>query len=657
MFNWRVTIPSTCGPFTCNLASKWDPENQPFVSTRANYNNARVTALGWLSLLSDNPVAPLPPRVLQRFIAKMRTDLFGVIKTYAELANLLMKSEKIVDGSPVREFIQPFMKTPCFRVYLEWYRSGDPVLYRWLLSFLLFAKAAEFHRPELRKEAYASWLKNEDRLRSLELNDVLVENLRKVVYWLLHGFSLDLQRLTPHHGPGNTSDCESRGVEDKNQSLSIPPKAWYMMLSNSASSLYPDYQGYYDFTTRPAALTFVSKDYKSLRTICMQPGGTMYLEQALRDQLYAFFDEGPISAFVTLRDQTRNQRASLIGSLTRLIDTIDLSSASDLVAWALILRITPHSLLRYLEALRVPLVLYRKELHQMEKFAPMGSALCFPVQCIVFTAITIAVGLSQSLGQDVCSDHLPVFPGHVDELQNLFDFAFGPKISDPRNRYVYPTIYGDDICLDSRLTSNVMLALERLGFLVNHGKSFTGQDSFRESCGSFHLRGTDVTMLKYKGSYPESEVLDISELAGFIDTANRALEFGYNSTRSLFVRLSLYSRVRGVAPNSCGRNPVLFSNEEDQSLAIKFVEGTRSPNPHLRGRWNRDLYQPEIQSLSLKPCGVTRHTPQYANYAYLQWQRAQWYRVSDPPPWEGSVRADYRDVVPALRWTVRQAGE
>lgn len=645
---WRVTIPSTDGQITISLGSKSDRRTHAFCYDAANNNTAMSLTLAWVSLLSDNPLGPLPEKVLTHFVSRLSRDIFGIIKTYSSLADALMKSERTQDdGTFLRTYVKGMEKTPVYRVYSSWYQTGNPVLLRWLLSFLSFGKVAEFDRPELEPLAFRSWYENEVRLKALCYTSAGISNVRRVIDWLVEGYATDLEAFTPHHGPGNTAERVGRTTEMKNSSLSLPEEVVNRYFRGEYS-LYPDFQGYYDTDVRPAELTFVSKSFKSMRTICMEPAGIMYAQQGVRDQLYRFFETSRVSEFCTLEDQSSNQRAAKYGSATRLVDTIDLSAASDSVSWRLVQGVFQGPLLADLAATRSSIAHYNGFLFDQEKFAPMGSALCFPTQCILFLAIAIATGLTQSLGLEMTTELLPDVPIGV-----LFTQSFDKRRRG--GRYSFPTIYGDDICLDYRLTSNAMCNLGIMGFLVNVDKSFTGPDTFRESCGKFYSRGHDVSMLKYRGGIPGDGRLSIAQLAGFIDQANRAYDFGYMNLRRYYIQLALYCKVEGLVAQDCGRNPILFSNREEEALAIKFVpHATQDPNRHLRRRQNRKLFDGELQSVGIAQSNREHHSLWYENYLYLQWQRTQWYGVSGEPTKVRPIRADYRDVVPVLRWTRKQ---
>jgi len=667
-FKWRVTIPTTSGSCAIILDGTESRFTQGFLHGTPNYNTARLLSLSWVCLLSDNPSGRLPASMYYRFARLLHRDVKSVIKTYSTLADTLMKSERaLTSGTVVRSYVKGMEKTPVFRVYLNWYKSGDPVLFRYLLSFLSFGKKAAFEDASLEAAAFRGWYENEVKLVHTSYNPVGLRNLRLIVSWLLNGFQVDTGKFTPHHGPGFTAERVGRGIESKNEVMSVPDR--HRKYYAGPYSLYPDYQGYYDNFEIAAELTFVPKNYKAMRTICMEPAGSMYVQQGIRDQLYSFFENSRMTEFCHLRDQVYNQEAARLGSLLRRIDTIDLSSASDLVSWRLVKGIFPFPLLYDLYFSRSSKVRYKNlfELKQ-EKYAPMGSALCFPIQCIVFTAIVIGTGISQVYGLDLCNDPLP-----STDVEALYRASHGRHGS----RFASPTIYGDDICLDYRLTSNAMRNLETLGFIVNVSKSFIGSDTFRESCGKFFSRGFDVSMMKFNVAVSEAEDLDIAGLAGLIDQTNIAYSFGYMNLRRFLVQTALYLKVEKLKPQECGRNPILFSNEKDQVLAIQFVPRSGNENRHLRRRSfdvrrKNPLVLPEpkfngsrtimadpsidyqksvVQSVGLKPSEKVAHTEKYANYAYLQWQRAQWFRHDDPSVWEGTVRADYRGVVPELRWT------
>jgi hypothetical protein len=183
--------------------------------------------------------------------------------------------------------------------------------------------------------------------------------------------------------------------------------------------------------------------------------------------------------------------------MTRTVDTIDLSSASDSVSWSLVKRIFPPKVLKHLLATRTKTVKTPGgELVELNKFAPMGSALCFPIQCTVFSAVVILAGILYRWGIEECQPDLLSGLDVSNLIQRTFRTSLLDVSEDHRLQAFF--VYGDDIICDSRITSNVVDLLRALGFRVNIGKSYTGPSLFRESCGIFAFNGIDVTPLVCK---------------------------------------------------------------------------------------------------------------------------------------------------------------
>jgi hypothetical protein len=141
------------------------------------------------------------------------------------------------------------------------------------------------------------------------------------------------------------------------------------------------------------------------------------------------------------------------GSLTGLWCTIDLSSASDTVARALVKLLLPPCWYDVLDSLRSPMTEVDGTWVRLEKFSSMGNGFTFELETLIFWAISSAVQ----------AEH--------DEL-NVH-------------------VYGDDIIIPSVSFDNVKYALEFFGFSLNKEKSFK-EGAFRESCGSDYFNGVAV---------------------------------------------------------------------------------------------------------------------------------------------------------------------
>jgi len=459
---------------------------------------------------------------------------------------------------------------------------------------------------------------------------------------------------------------------------------------------FPDFRGYYDVSEyQLARLMFVPKDFKKSRSICMEPTGFMYLQQAVLWVIERYLKQSKIAKFVDLERQEANQEAAQYGSFTGRVDTIDLSSASDSVAWTLILAIMPPELLRHLAATRSNLVQISDNLSiEVAKFAPMGSALCFPTQCFVFAATIITVALIQALGRSL--DDPTALIG-VD-LASLMNYSFGEMGDTRGGRFEPPQIYGDDLCLDKRLTSNVVIALTAMGFTVNREKSFTGEDTFRESCGKYYSRGHDCSFILHSVKPLDEERIRVETLGSVIDLANRAHDFGYVHLRRCLINFALRHKFPSVKQVN-GVNPVLFTEDKETTFAIRVLPG-HARNTHLRTRrytpgsakmldfqkqevqvvwsassvnsesswsdvtdfiWTKVIRPPvpthvlyqrdEVQSITVRPCDSQPWDADDENYAYITWWRSQRGRSDDLRLTQATVRADRLGTVAALRWT------
>jgi hypothetical protein len=102
-----------------------------------------------------------------------------------------------------------------------------------------------------------------------------------------------------------------------------------------------------------------------------------------------------------------------------------------------------------------------------------------------------------------------------------------------------PSVYGDDIICDSRVTDDVIQMLKDLRFEVNVDKSFVASQYIRESCGIYAHSGDDVTPIRYTVPFHNGKV-NPKRIVSFMEGANHAYKLGYPSLRRWFIRLALY---------------------------------------------------------------------------------------------------------------------
>jgi hypothetical protein len=507
------------------------------------------------------------------------------------------------------------------------------------MTFLTFGKKAGFDFPDFETSALRSWEVIEERLTALELPS-WVPQLRDIMKHCISDVSTDMFR--PKFGPGRVAERGVKGKIGKLKNFHFSPKidrALFrshisMLARTDAAGLDPLSfipierwsQHSLRQSTRIARIKFVPKNYKTYRTICMEPSVYMWAQQGVRRNLEAAIRNSSLFRFIKLKSQEFNQTGSLYGSLYGLVSTLDLSYASDSVSWELVLAIFPIRILYLLHATRSSIV--RKpngETVHVRKFAPMGSALCFPVQCLVYTCVAIYAAM-QWIERNT---------GKSATIEEAIRF-----LSKPQTRL---RVYGDDIVIDNRLVTIFVDSLTALGFTVNSSKSFTGSQSYRESCGKHHLEGDDVTPLYFKVKNFNYNRLTPESLPSLCAFANRAGDYGYKKLRSYIIH---------TIRRMCGRNMgVLFSADRNVSNSIY---STNPINDELRSRSNIYYQRTEVRSLTVTESKIVKPTGRVSDrverYLYGQWVNAAYSRSSQDPFMQ-SVRHDAHGSAIRWRWT------
>jgi len=505
----------------------------------------------------------------------------------------------------------------------------------------------------------------EERLGSLQLPD-WVDNLKTIVHFIFRGWSFD--GFFPKHGNGAVAEPGMKTIKAKSDAFHYPRKLSYIydklledgeyVLPNPELPVVDKGRGY-------SRLKFVPKSWKTSRSICMEPVPYQWAQQGARLVYEEFLSSSVLKNHVVLQDQRENQKMAQFGSKTNLVDTIDLSSASDSVSWALVKRVFPAGVLKHLLATRTSRVeMPNRSIQDVHKFAPMGSALCFPVQSTLYSAIVAMVSIAESY----CLDWEKAGTlASIKDLSVAWQYCFGDGRfpSNQRTHHIPFRCYGDDITCDKDVTSNTIAALMQLGFKVNTDKSFIGSQAYRESCGKYYCQGHDVTPYFFKTKRIDRRI-NVKALAGIIDHANKALAYGFTHLRSTLINFVLRFPIEGVRPTKVDTlNPVLFSSVEDEghreeSMAIRCT-GVR--NSHLRVRkFDIDkkytdtrtyLQRDEIRSITVGPRRSEELSKQYDSYFYSLWWRAR-YVNADPgglDPGETVYAADTLFTGIMWRWT------
>jgi len=261
---------------------------------------------------------------------------------------------------------------------------------------------------------------------------------------------------------------------------------------------------YYSIADEPSVrVVFVPKTLTTPRVIATEPASMQYVQQSLLNYIVPKLESHRLTArSVHFSDQTRNQRLAHEASIDRRLATLDLKDASDRVHFLLVRRIFEGSgILDYLEAARsLHATLPDGSNLVLNKFASMGSAICFPVEAMVFyTLIQTAIHIQDGVRPTSSS---------IRRYSSLID------------------VYGDDLIVPTRYADAVVRYLEAYALKVNVNKSFQN-GFFRESCGGDYYKGISVKPV-YARQLPhdDARAWRAEHVMAWVSTADQFYETG-----------------------------------------------------------------------------------------------------------------------------------
>jgi len=423
---------------------------------------------------------------------------------------------------------------------------------------LMFAKISLPCSDARERSAFSGYVKCEQEIRKSDAyrSPELIYEFERMALLLFGDLFSSIDRdiyeenLVPKHGPGATAD-RLRGNAKFDQF------EWTERLEGVfpyGENSIPNWRYYYrlervDFlepgAERPVRVISVPKTLKTPRIIAIEPTCMQYMQQAVMEKIVDCIEADPdLNAIIGFSDQGPNRSMARAASIDRSLATIDLSEASDRVSNQLVRLLVkhfPHSL-SALDATRsrkadVP----GHGIIRLAKFASMGSALCFPVEAMVFTTI-VFLGIQRAKNTSLSRKDLKSY----------------------RNRV---RVYGDDIIVPSDCIPDVLRYLELFGLKVNYGKTFWN-GKFRESCGGDYYNGSDVTPVRVRHCFPSS-TSDVSEAISLVSLRNQLYAAGmWNTSRWLDSRIS--DLFGGHYPYVAVTSPVLgrhsFLGYETQKL-------------------------------------------------------------------------------------------
>ncbi|DAD51863.1 RNA-directed RNA polymerase [ssRNA phage Gerhypos.4_56] len=440
---------------------------------------------------------------------------------------------------------------------------------------LMFGKIGLECSPKRVQKAIDGYLKTEQDVR---LSDRLIrsepDRLERFVrvgrmLWADFFSSVDSriynESVVPKHGPGTTADKLRGNAKYKQRCWTSRLEAlfphWEQLVSSDSPHLLERMDGIRILEPRdeiPVRVITVPKTLKTPRIIAIEPTCMQYMQQGV---LAVMMQEIPrfnqTRELVQFERQEPNQRLALEGSVSGALATLDLSEASDRVSNQHVrLLLANHRWLRQaVDATRSRKADVQGKTIRLSKFASMGSALCFPMEAIVFATVVFC-GIEQELGRRL-------------------------TIKDVESLYGAVRVYGDDIIVPVNYVQSVIQELETFGFRVNTRKSFwTGK--FRESCGKEYYDGHDVSIVRMRSVLPESRQ-HVEQIVSTVAFRNLLFQAGFDATVDF-----LDKRIRKLIP---------FPFVE----ATSTVLGRLSHGPYRATGQDKDTQAPLVKGVSVFP--------------------------------------------------------
>lgn len=558
------------------LGARWIVDGKyltPFVKYKYDIDTLSTSYSCFAALLSDLDCLDLPDAI--KYVTRLsRIDVCQVARIFKDLDRIIL-SPFTDDWSFDKTFCsfkhyecEMWIKRPFVRLILHLVSDVTRQSFRRLHQAFTFLSRLSLDCVDRDRDIRDFLQRNNE---DLDVDIDLARRLSPILARNLSGI-----KFCPwgNHGPGTTADAGRCNRTEKTLFLhpDILHKYAFAKHNWDISDYMPfSYSPYPVEANRVASLTTAPKNVLKRRVIAEETVTQQYVQQLVKNALYHHIDDCIPSIPIRNQNVQRNRarQASIYGEYS----TIDLSAASDSVAWKLIkCAFRSSGIMHWIYATRTRYVKYKDDVYPLRMYATMGSATCFPIECLVFDAICRLASIDNKVPYDC-------------------------------------TVYGDDIICPTIISSTVISYLRRLGFTVNDDKTFINWSSscYRESCGGEYLGGVDVTPLKIPRKF--SGLLSIQDhptvFRSWVDLCNGLLSRGFLCSRAFLIRkllhdLSIDVRVRFTQTSGPYKGRT-FS--KIQKLAVIPAFGTLDDSLHTYGvvenfmlqhRWNKDLQRKEL---------------------------------------------------------------
>lgn len=393
------------------------------------------------------------------------------------------------------------------------YVRNDPDItaLRHLRQFLYFSYKLKLpYDTKVEKSTIDSFVSVQRELENFEFPAESEAVLREATAFISRLFSGFCPRdIIPRHGPGAVATGEECGEKSNFSRIyshtesEYPFTEYFVLGLNQVADQLDWLQSLTSLEFGTASVVLVPKDSRGPRLISKEPLELQWIQQGIQKSLYSWIENHPLTRrFVNFTDQSINRRLSLSSSRDQKYVTLDMKDASDRVTLKLVERLfSGTSLLASLKASRSEYTrLPDGSVIRLSTFAPMGSAVCFPIEALCFYALAVSVLHIQG------------------------------RSRERNNPDVY--VYGDDIIVRKEDYSFLLQYFPSVGLKFNESKCCVA-GFFRESCGCDAYKGIEVTPIRLRTTWNHRGIRDASELVSFVELSNSLWDAGYWTTATL----------------------------------------------------------------------------------------------------------------------------
>lgn len=392
----------------------------------------------------------------------------------------------------------------------------------------------------LEKKAIDNFVHTDTTLSSVGELDPSTVLTGRIIISSIFNVKIEVDDLIFHHGPGAVFEKSVNGNKKYFLKNILIPKRYkntpfdfeHYYHSEEECNIDQVDPCYGENEECPVRIVMVPKTQSSPRVIAVEPTFNQFIQQGLKDYMVQKIESKELTRnIVNFTSQQINRDLALSNSIDRTLATIDLKDASDRVKNTHVISLfsANRDLNELLQLTRsTHALLPNGNLLELNKFASMGSAVCFPVEALVFFILVASFRLQKA--------SLPP------TYRNIYNVTRDVRV------------YGDDILAPASEIDELTRFLHERGVIVSQKKSFF-KSFFRESCGCDAYGGRVITPT-YLRQFPYvNSIRKAPEIVSLVSTGNQLLKKGF--LRSFNNLKDNVEKITGPLPNLGETSPGL----------------------------------------------------------------------------------------------------